>query len=226
MKMRILKFTIFCMSILFFGQVNGQTVTEMTLPMSQGSKNALVLKFPKTDAKEVEKTWTKYLKDYDGKTKKNKKTGELFTDNALIEAMSQNTVDIYTQVKPQKGGGTHLIVWFDLGGAYLASQTHAAQYAVANKMLQKYANTISVTIAEDVVKEEEKALKEADDKLSKLDKTEADMKKDIADYQAKIKELEAEIKKNQAKRQAQAKVVEEQRAKTEKAKKALKDVKK
>ena len=40
---------------------------------------------------------------------------EIFTDDASIEAMSKNTVDIYTMIKEQ-GKGSKVIVWIDLGG--------------------------------------------------------------------------------------------------------------
>ena len=221
--MKILKLIIILIAITF-NQLSAQDIIEMMLPMSDGNKNALILTLPKTDAKEVEKTWLKFLKDYDGKTKKNKKTNEIFTDNAFIETMSKNTVDIYTLVK-SKNEGSELVVWFDLGGAYLSAATHPAQYQVAEEMLERYAKTISVTIAEETFKTEKAALEKEEEKLAKLDKSEADMKKSIAEYQAKIKELEAEIQKNDETREAQIKAVEAQREKTEAAEKALKAIK-
>lgn len=222
--MKGLKSIVILIMIVAFNQLTAQDIKEMVLPMSDGDKNALVLTLPKTDAKEVEKTWLKFLKDYDGKTKKNKKTSEIFTDNASIETMSKNTVDIYTLVK-SKNDGSELTVWFDLGGAYLNSTMHVAQYEVAKDLLNSYAKTISVTMAEEVLKTETDALAKAEDALEKLDKSEADMKKSIAEYQAKIKELETEIEKNNETRKTQIKVVEEQRTKTEAAEKALKAVK-
>lgn len=205
--------------------VSAQEIMEMPMRMSEGTNNAMVINLPKTTAKDAEKAWEKHIKDYDGKTKKNKKTGEIFTDNAMIEAMSKNTVDIYAVVKEQ-GKGSKVLVWIDLGGAYLASATHPAQYKVAQSILNDYTAKISVGMAEELYEVEKDALDKEEDKLAKLDKNEADMKKSIADYQQKIKALEAEIKKNAEARKAQAVAVDAQRAKTEKAKKALDDVKK
>jgi len=205
-------------------KLSAQEVTEMKVPMSEGAQSALVLDLPKTDVKTVEKAWIKYLKDLDGKTKKNKKTGEIFTDNAMIEAMSKNTVDIYTKIQP-KGEGSKLTVWTDLGGAFLASETHPEQYAIASKMLNDFSANISIAKAEDVLKEEEDALDKEEDKLKKLDKETADMKSKIEDYKKKIKELEADIVKNDEKRKEQAKNVDAQKAKTEAASKTVKDMK-
>jgi hypothetical protein len=72
-KMKGLKSMIILITVFAFNQLTAQDIKEMVLPMSDGDKNALVLTLPKTDAKEVEKTWQKFIKDYDGKTKKNKK---------------------------------------------------------------------------------------------------------------------------------------------------------
>lgn len=223
--MKGLKSIIVLIAVLAFNQLAAQEIEEMVLPMSDGDKNALVLTLSKTDAKEVEKTWLKFIKDYDGKTKKkNKKTGEIFTDNASIETMSKNTVDIYTLIK-SKNDGSEMTVWFDLGGAYLSSTMHPESYQVAQEMLAVYAKTISVGMAEEALKVEKEVLAKEGDKLKKLDENEADMKKSIVDYQAKIKALEMEIEKNNEARKVQIKVVEEQRTKTDAAEKALKAVK-
>jgi hypothetical protein len=214
------------MFVAFFStQVSAQEVVEVKEGMSEGTNNALALELPKTDAKTVEKAWTKYLKDLDGKTKKkNKKTGEIFTDNAQIETMSKNTIDIYSKVQ-SKGEGSRLVVWFDLGGAFLESATHPDQHAIASEMLNDFSANISIAKAEGVLKVEESALDKEEDKLKKLDKDNANMKEKIEDYKKKIKELEAEIVDNEAKRKGQAKNVETQKGKTETARKIVKDMK-
>lgn len=205
--------------------LSAQEVMEMKETMSEGTKNALVLEFPKTDAKTVEKAWTKYIKDFDGKTKKkNKKTGEIFTDNAMIATMSKNTVDLYTKVQ-EKGEGSRLVVWVDLGGAYLAAATHPEQYSVAVEMLNTFSSQISIAKAEAALKIEEDLLNDEEDKLKKLDKESADMKSKIEDYKKKIKELEAEVVENDDKRKAQAKNLEVQKVKTEASRKTVKDMK-
>lgn len=206
--------------------LSAQEVIEAKEGMSEGTKSALVLELPKTDAKTVEKSWLKYLKDFDGKTKKkkNKKTGEIFTDNAMIAAMSKNTVDIYSKVE-SKGEGSRLVVWIDLGGAFLASSTHPDQYGVAAEMINDFSSKISIAKAEEMLKIEDDALEDEEDKLKKLDKDTADMKSKIEDYKKKIKELEAEIIKTDEQRKAQAKNVETQKVKTESARKTVKEMK-
>ena len=224
MKKNTILFIAFVFVAFLNVNLSAQEVSEVRESMSEGSKNALVLELPKTDAKTVEKAWTKYLKDLDGKTKKNKKTNEIFTDNAMIKTMSKNTVDIYSKVQ-SKGEGSRLTVWVDLGGAFLASETHPEQYGVASEMLNDFSANISIAKAEEVLDVEEDALNDEEDKLKKLDKETADMKSKIEDYKKKIKELEAEIVKNDEKRKGQAKNVETQKVKTEAARKTVKDMK-
>ena len=118
-------------------------VKEGNNSMSLGSYNSLSVDLPGTETKEVEKAWDKFLDDYKGKTKKDKKTGEIFTDNAVIKPWGNNTVDIYAKVTPSSSGkgalGNKLDVWFDLGGAYLGSSSHQDKYKYAEKMLQDFA---------------------------------------------------------------------------------------
>ena len=81
-------------------------VREGERPMSQGSKNALTIDLPKTTPKEAEKLWKDYAKQFKGDTKKDKKTDEWFTDNAMIAAIGgANTIDMYTKFE-ETGGNT------------------------------------------------------------------------------------------------------------------------
>jgi hypothetical protein len=225
MKKITILLTAFAFVAFFSVNLSAQEVIEAKEGMSEGTKSALVLELPKTDAKTVEKSWLKYVKDFDGKTKKkNKKTGEIFTDNAMIAAMSKNTVDIYSKVE-SKGEGSRLVVWIDLGGAFLASSTHPEQYGVAAEMINDFSSKISIAKAEEMLKMEDDALEDEEDNLKKLDKDAADMKSKIEDYRKKIKELEAEIVKTEEQRKAQAKKVETQKVKTESARKMVKDMK-
>ena len=110
------------MTIRKLGQA--QKVKETTANMSQGEKNAFMLNTPDIDTKGTGIIWMDFMKPYKGKTQFNKKTGEWFTDNAKIPRMSDNTMDVYT-IFQEKGKNTRgVMVWFDLGGAFLSSKDH------------------------------------------------------------------------------------------------------
>ena len=90
--------------------------------MSQGSKNALTLDMPKTTAKLAEKLWKDYAKQFKGDTKKDKKSEEWFTDNAMIASIGgANTIDMYAKFA-ESGDVTTMSLWVDLGGAYVGSK--------------------------------------------------------------------------------------------------------
>ena len=107
--------------------------------MSLGVRNALVLDIPDTEANFVEKLWKKYVKTYGGKTKKVRSSDEIFTDDADVVALGgANSVDLYALVE-ELGNGSSLSMWVDLGGAFLASDTHSDRYVEGEKYMIRLA---------------------------------------------------------------------------------------
>jgi uncharacterized protein (DUF342 family) len=158
--------------------------------MSKGTFNALTINLPEGSEKDAPKEWVKFFKEY-GKLKKDKKTEEYFADDAKIIGMSANAVDVYT-----KFNGNSMTVWFDLGGAYLNSSEHTAGYPVGEQLLTKFALHLQVLLVEEELKKEEKALKDRNGELSKLEGKKADLEKNIADWKAKIAQAEKDIEQN------------------------------
>lgn len=180
--------------------ISNAQIKEGNQSMSQGSNNALTIELIGTDAKNVSKSFEGFLKKYKGKTKFDKKTGEMFSDNALItELNGNNTTDVYAKFS-QSGTNVIMTVWFDLGGAYLSSQMHAQQYPAAEKMLYAFAITVSRGLVEEELKKEQKKQKELEDQHKDLVKDQKNfekdienLKKDIENYKRKIAEAEQNI---------------------------------
>lgn len=160
-------------------------VKEAKRFMSQGQNNALVVSLKRSSKADVEKDWMRIAKEFGGKTKKISKTGEIFTDNANIPAMSRNTVDIYALIE-ERGQDAELVVWFDLGGAFLASDMHNTRYPYAEKLL----NDMSLRVSEAAI-EEELAKQEA--LLSDLGKTLKDLREDKVEITNEIMKYVDEI---------------------------------
>ncbi|MBK8501723.1 MAG: hypothetical protein IPL46_05665 [Saprospiraceae bacterium] len=72
-------------------------IKEDTLSMSRGEKNSFTLVIPNATAGLAEDTWKKYMRDFKGRPKLNKKSNEWMTDNAELKVVSDNTIDIYTK---------------------------------------------------------------------------------------------------------------------------------
>lgn len=180
--------------------------------MSKGQQNAYTVMLASSNKKDVEKAWSKYMKEYKGKTKKQKKTNEYLTDNAQISTMSDNTVDVYAQLQ-ELGNETQMSVWFDLGGAFVNAETHPEASATANNILTGFARSIQKKNIEEQLKVEEKAEKKIGDELKKNEKELKNLEKDIENYKKKIKEAEAQIVANK-----EAKIEIESRMATQKEK--------
>jgi len=115
------KLTLITFTLLFIASTSfAQLIKEGNRACSAGSHNSLSIELRKTEAKDVEKAFTKYIDKYKGKTKFDKKGGEIFSDNAIIKQMGNNDMDIYGRVA-DNGENSILTVWFDLGGAFFCN---------------------------------------------------------------------------------------------------------
>ena len=187
--------------------------------MSMGSKSAFTVKYEGTDVKTVEAQWTKIMKSYKGKVKKNK-AKELFADDVNLKDLSTNTVDVYATVaKDESGNNTTLSVWYDLGGAFLNETDHPSQAVAVKNMLDQTSLRVGAARAESILDEEEDTLKGMNKDLDKMVKEKEDGLKKIEDAKALIAKMEAMIEENdksQASKkteiQSQEKTIEEAKA--------------
>lgn len=213
---------IFVILFAFTMTVSAQ-IKEETKSMSNGNNNSFSINLPKSDKKEIEKSWAKFLKKYKGKTDKIKKTEEFLSDNAKVENMSDNTVDIYSQVN-QEGEDTQITVWYDLGGAYLSSETHPEKVTIARSMLDAFALTVAVSNVEDHLKEEEKSLKKLNGDFKDLKKDKTKLEDDIKKFEKKIEEAKAAIIENETAQKAKEEEIKKQEGMVDKVKMKLKEM--
>ncbi len=184
-KITLLSFILTLLTTVSFGQV-----TEGQNYMSIGTFNSLTIVLPEGSEKDAAKEWVKFFKEY-GKTKKNRKTDEYFTDNAEILGMSSNSVDVYA-----KFDGNTMTAWFDLGGAYLSSNRHPEGYALGEQILMDFGLHLKIVMVEEEVKAEEKTLKDLEADHERLVKDKATLEKNIEDWKAKIAQAEMDIEQN------------------------------
>lgn len=185
----LMTFCLFNMTLL-----TAQSVTEAPMAMSKGENTAFQTTLPKISAKDAGKEWKKFMKDYKGKPKYDKKTGEWFSDDAKIEAMSENYVDVYTTFA-ENGDNTTMTIWYNLGGAYLSSEMHPEQVPVVNEMVNRFIYT-SEKMAGEMVKLAEDQLSDLEKNLKGLEKSEADYKKEIEAAKAAIAAAEKNIQES------------------------------
>ena len=188
-------------------------ISEGDLAMSQGTNNGLSFSIPTSDEKIAKDVWEKYVKSIKGKTKYNRNTNEILTDDAKIKELSANTVDIYAKLT-----GDKMTVWVDLGGAYLNSEDHTDQYAVIEGMIDDYHDAISLHLAEVNLKKQEDALKSLTGDLKRLENENGRYNKAIEKAQQEIAENERLIKVNLSSQDAKKGEISAQQAKVDDAK--------
>jgi Skp family chaperone for outer membrane proteins len=212
------------LALIFCFSVSLAQVQEAEKPMSTGVENSLNIVIPDAKKKDVEKLWKKYVKPYKGKTKKSRKTGEIFTDDATIPELSANTVDLYAKIT-EVGDEVMFSVWFDLGGGFLSSYSHPDRYSAGEKVMLFFALEVSGKVISDELKEDEKLLKKKEKELAKLKKENTKLHQSIENYKQKIKEAEAAIKQNEANQANKEAEIAQQREKVEATNRRLEAVK-
>ncbi|MEM1326628.1 MAG: hypothetical protein AAGI23_11770 [Bacteroidota bacterium] len=184
-------------------------IEENLQTMSAGTHNALSMAIPNADEKKVEHVWKQFSKDFKTRTQRDRKSGLYVSDDAKLKNISNNTVDLYAQFE-RGGSGTLVTLWFDLGGAYLASETHEAAYESAQQMMQDFAKAVKKSMAEDDLKVQEKALKELGKELERLAKDKEQYEKKIAEANELIREMENSIKQNEKDQEAKQQQIDAQ----------------
>ncbi|HMG15644.1 MAG TPA: hypothetical protein VK590_09365, partial [Saprospiraceae bacterium] len=126
-------------SILLIGITNmNAQVTEVEKPMSMGLKNALVTNFRDIKQKKLEDLWEDFMKQFDCKTKKDKKLGEYLSDNAHVYyIVNAPTTDIYARFA-ELGPMIELSLFFVVNDAFLSSKTNTEQMKGANELLRQF----------------------------------------------------------------------------------------
>jgi molecular chaperone DnaK (HSP70) len=206
MKNVLLLFALAIFSVAAFAQKK-ITVNESNENIGNGKKNALVVTIYEASVSDVEKEWKSLMKGYKAKVTSKK---EIFADDALIKELGGNTVDVYAKVFDNKNGSVTLIVGFDLGGAFLNSKDHSAQYKEAKAIVHKFAVKISKDAVENQLKEAQKAKEKTEKEHAALIKEKENLEKDIENYKAKIKKAEEDIQKKIKGQEQKKKEIEEQ----------------
>ena len=180
-------------------------VSEGLRSMSQGNNNALVVSLVGVSQNDAEKIWKKYMDEFGGKSKFNKKSGELYTDNASLPTISENTVDVY-------GKAEKLASWFDLGGAYLSNAAHPERYKAGSDIMIGFLKEIERFKISESLKVEERKLDKLNGNLKDLVRTNESLAKDIKKAEEKIADAKLKIEQNTKGQAAKQSEIDAQKA--------------
>jgi hypothetical protein len=170
-------------------------VKESTENIGGANHSALVVNLYGINPSDAEDAFRSYMKTYDGK--RSYKDG-IFIDNATIKDMSDNTVDVYGKATgSKKDVDITFIVAFDLGGAFVSSDTKD-KYKVAEKIVYDFAVQTTREAIEAQLKDAKKAQSKLEDAQKDLESENKDLNSDIENYKSKIKKAEDDIVKNKS----------------------------
>jgi hypothetical protein len=170
------------------------SVTESSMSFAEGKQNALIVNIYEASEDLIQKEWKRLMKDFGAKVNVKK---EIFADDATIKGVSDNTIDVYAYTEKNTDGDFNLVVGFNLGGAYLSSSAHSAQYKKAESILYEFAVETTREAIKEVISSEERILSKLQKDQSDLEKNKERLLKDIEDYKKKIQTAEEDIKTNE-----------------------------
>lgn len=222
-NIHVFLFSSFLMLFISFN-ANAQTaftVNEVRQFMSKGEQNGIEITLPNSDVDKVKDALKSYGKKVKGKMISSKKSSEVFIDNAQIDAVSNNTVDIYVIVVPFNKG-SKVTFFTDLGGAFVSSYAYPNQHLAMEAQVRDFAQTVALSTVSDQLKAEEKALKSLEKSLKSLEKDKSKKLKTIEKYKKSIADTEQDIIKNDADQAAKQQqiILQKQIIETIKTKKA------
>ncbi len=164
-------------------------VSEEEKAMSQGINNALVVSIPNTTTKIAERVWKDYAKQFNGKTKRNRKSEEWTTTGGKISGIGTEGLTVYAQVQ-SNNEDVELSMWVPMSDGYLSSTDYKEEYQEAEKLLDDYALEVRIETVKEELKGEEKALEKSEKDLKKLKKDNEGYHKDIKNAEKRIEDSE------------------------------------
>lgn len=229
MKKSIILFGLLLVVTISFAQMQAKGVTELPTieetekTMSKGNNSAFFIQVNGTSKGDLEKEWKNFTKGYKAKAKQDRKSKEWLADDAKITALSDNSIDMYADIRYESKDNSSIYVWFDLGGAFVNSETHQEAAKEAEKVLQKFVVQIYKHQAEGVLKGEEKTLSGLEKGLKKLEKDNRDYYKKIEEAKELIAKMEKNIEQNEIDQKKKGEEIDAQKQVVKSADEHVKD---
>ena len=175
--------------------------------MSQGVQNCIKVYIPDAKQENVERDFEKFMKTYNAKG--DEKKGEYFFDNAEIKSFGNNLVDVYS-IAQQKAGGVELLVFFDLGGAFLNSTDHAEKYKEAVSIVKRFGHDEASTVIGLQMVTLQKMLDSKSKEFDNLVKQDSMLSRKIRECIATINQAQADQQINRTSQQTKKKELEDE----------------
>jgi hypothetical protein len=164
------------------------------------------------------------MKPY-GRISRLKKAHEVVADGVqILDLGGTNLLNVYSMSEPV-AEGAKLLVWIDMGGAFLSSSAFPNEYPGSIKFLQGFAHQVEVNLINIDLDNQTKQLSKFESNLSKLQRENENLLKVIEDSKKRIAEAELDIVKNLQEQEMAQKEIESQQEMVAEVQKSLEKVK-
>jgi hypothetical protein len=216
MKNLLLLILFTSLSVCTFAQV-----TIMESPMSKGTFTSFSVDAEEVEQKITEREWETYLKDYKGRSKKDRKSREIRTDRLNIGGLGSNLIVFAVAI--DQGSHIKMTAWFESDGVFISEDNESAVDIIENLMDRFKIHMKRVKIQMELDMENDN-LKKLHKELSKMESEEKKNHDNIAKYQQRIADAESDIKNLVEQQATKAQEIEGQQLIIEKVKKRLNKV--
>lgn len=207
MKKSILFTFVFALAFLT-GQAQMESYTK-DVSMSLGTLPALVVDLNDIPSKKATEYWTSYTKEY-GKLKKNKKAGELYSEDVRIPLITPTEIDLFSKIEDLQNS-SRVYMWVDLGGAFLSSDQDPAVFKNAKKFVDDFAVYAEKLHVEELLKTAEKDLKGLEKDYKGLGKDKESFEKNIEKAKETIAKMERNLEENAVSQENKLTEIEDQK---------------
>jgi len=170
-------------------------ITEGQNNMSLGVQNSLETVLDDVLAGDAVKLWTDHMKQF-GSVKKNKKADEYYITGVKINQISLGSnVDVYARFV-ERGSSCTMIVWTDLGTAFVNSKDHPKEFAGFKAFLDEFKLKAKKHSVQKEIELADKDLKKLQKEQDGLFKDNQKLHEDIKKAEDKIAKAKEDIKTN------------------------------
>lgn len=186
-----MKNTITLLMIFFFAASISiaQNVENLDKTMSLGKQPAVYVEIEGADEDMAKDVWEDYVEDY-GKTKRNKKAKEYYTQDARIPVLSSDgKVTLY--MKFEEGRDlTTAYLWVEAANSFIDNSEGLDNF------MQDYYEMVRKVVVNKEIEEQEDVLKDLGKDMEKLVKKNKGYHEDISEAEEKIRKAEENIEIN------------------------------
>lgn len=167
-------------------------VKDITKAISKGTQPGLEVKIYQADKKDVEKEWSKRIRQ-NTKSKVEEENNEIYITETYLDPISSDPVNVYSIINEYRDY-IELNAFFELKDKFITKANNETEYLGAKKLVREFALQMYKEAVENELKEEEKKLKDMEGDLKKLVNENDKLHKNISQNERDIDKNEEDIK--------------------------------